>query len=328
MVLLTLTATAAGTAGAGVTWSTYGKRKMKSLAESLISKALAGSPCKLGSVDFSLSGGEMQIGVSGVDIGNLPPYKSESLLTISSVYVAVNLKSLVASGCQQVTVEELIVDGLQLTWEKIHVRSSNVKDLLHKMNHKESIDAAEPENEQDEQGTGLVPQVTDAVSTVAGEISHTASGLKELGQTAAAQVAAIAQPPQEKERKEAKVCIKTVHIKSIEVLSVNALTEGPLSFKAPPIRIESFSESHGTQKAAEMIQLLLKEILGSAREVVKDRAKDEVRSVVSSFVCDAASTVAKAAASVGAAFCPAVACVVDSVCVFWNFLSEPALPSK
>ena len=65
-----------------------------------------------------------------------------------------------------------------------------------------------------------------------------------------------------------------------------------------------------------------------AAQVVKDRAKDEVRSVVSSFVCDAASTVAKAAASVGAAFCPAVACVVDSVCVFWNFLSEPALPSK
>ena len=170
-------------------------------------------------------------------------------------------------GFRQATIEELIVDGLQLTVEKIHLSTSNVKDLLDKMNQKELDDMPAPENEPDEQVTGVVSQATYTAGRVAGIVSNTASGINQLGQSTAARVAAIGKPHKQEERKEAKVCIKMVDIRSITVRSVNSLVtdqSSSLSMKAPPIRIKNFSESHGTQKAAQMIQLLLKEILGSA----------------------------------------------------------------
>ncbi|CAE6919634.1 unnamed protein product [Symbiodinium sp. CCMP2456] len=335
MVLLTLATLAAGAAGAGVTWSRCGKkslgRQMKGFAESLISKALAGSSCKLGGVDFKLSGCEMQIGVSGVEVGNLPPYKSESLLKIASVYLAVNLQSLLRSGFKQVIIEELLVDGLQLTVEKIHLTTNNVKELLRKIAEKKSDQSGEVEQPTNQTMMGALPQGMPTLNTVAGGVSNAADGMAQLGKATATRVAAIGQPAKRQEPKDSMVCLKKVEVRSIVVHSVNAMMSdnktASLSLKAPPIRFLNFSESHGVQNAADMIQLLLREILGSASRVVSDLAKDSASSA-GSYLGGAASTISEAATSVGGALGGVVMSSADSVCVFWNWLSQPALPSK
>ncbi|CAE7037534.1 unnamed protein product [Symbiodinium microadriaticum] len=551
MVLLTLAALAAGAAGAGVTWSRCGKkslgRQMKGFAESLISKALAGSSCKLGGIDFKISGCEMQIGVSGVEVGNLPPYKSESLLKIASVYLAeteevinqaspdarnamergrqtdcmdagaagsglcprrhpqpptrtlgpdmfppargeptptastaeltgpvgahsrsqtvaeieknmtpeyrsqkermhqrqearlrrdsplgsrrgcrrlaelaakqagaersdalrltptdgesaaqglkavwdrsqilkrrtlqpidvwpsamhqvacpgegwarvhgphdeilkayakaagdlelplgrrVNLQSLLRSGFKQVIIEELLVDGLQLTVEKIHLTTNNVKELLHKITEEKSDQSGETQQPTNQSAMGALPQGMPTLNTVAGGVSNAADGMVKLGKATATRVAAIGQPAKKHEPKDSKVCLKKVEVRSIVVHSVSAMMSDnktpSLSLKAPPIRFLNFSESHGIQNAADMIQLLLKEILGSASRVVSDLAKDSASSA-GSYLGEAASTISQAATSVGGALGGVMQSSADSVCVFWNWLSQPALPSK
>ena len=159
-------------------------------------------------------------------------------------------------------VEELIVDGLQLTVEKLYLTTSNVMDLLDKISQKEPGEetAASPEGEQ---ASGLVSQGANAVSHVASGVNSAASGLVQLGQTGAGRLASMAPgttKTTETEAKEQKVCIKMVHVRTVTVHSVNAMMfdrpSSTLSLKGPPILFKDFSQSHGIQGAASVIQIL------------------------------------------------------------------------
>eukprot|EP00439_Symbiodinium_sp_Y106_P032796 s2861_g3.t3 len=132
MVLLTLTAIAAGTAGAGVTWSRPWRCHASSFIKSFLSRAL-GSPCKVGNVDVKLSGGELHFEVSGVEVGNVAPYKSASLLRITSVIFVVNLKDLVTSGSRHIVIEEMALRGLQLTLEQKPMALDSVEEFLRRI---------------------------------------------------------------------------------------------------------------------------------------------------------------------------------------------------
>jgi len=132
MVLLTLTAIAAGAAGAGVTWSRPWRCHASGLIKSFLSRAL-GSPCKVGNVDVKLSGGELHFEVSGVEVGNVAPYKSASLLRITSVIFVVNLKDLVTSGSRHIVIEEMALRGLQLTLEQKPMGLDSVEEFLRRI---------------------------------------------------------------------------------------------------------------------------------------------------------------------------------------------------
>ena len=160
------------------------------------------------------------------------------------------------------------MDGLQLTVEKIHLTTNNVKELLHKITEEKSDQSGETQQPTNQSAMGALPQGMPTLNTVAGGVSNAADGMVKLGKATATRVAAIGQPAKKHEPKDSKVCLKKVEVRSIVVHSVSAMMSDnktpSLSLKAPPIRFLNFSESHGIQNAADMIQLLLKEILGSA----------------------------------------------------------------
>jgi len=252
MVLLTLAAVAAGTAGAGVTWSRF-KRPMTGLVESWISKAAAGARCQVDSVDLKLCGREMHFEVSGVEIGNLAPYKSDWLLRMRNVHFVVSLTSFMRSGLDQLVIEELTVDGLEVTIEKTrNPATDNVEEFLGKLPHNGA--------------RGSCPN-------------------------------------------EGKLLIKKMQAERMIVHLVLAMPddEPPLSLSfLAPIRDITDIESHGATKADDMIQLLLKEILGSASRVVSDPAKDG----------EAGSTCSNAGASNGSTLHGVIQYSLDSLCFF------------
>ena len=151
------------------------------------------------------------------------------------------------------------MDGLQLTVEKIRLSTSNVKELLDKLAKKESKEG-ELGNEADED----CQQATDVASLGARAVSNVrdaAGGVAQLGQATvshAANLAKRATQTPKKEVKEAKVCIKTVHVKTITVHTVGAMVsdnQSPsLSLKGPPVYFKDFSRTHGVSGAASAIQ--------------------------------------------------------------------------
>lgn len=241
MVLLTLAAVAAGTAGAGVTWSRF-KRPMKGLVESWISKAADGARCQVETVDFKLCGGQMHFEVLGVEIGNLDPYMSDWMLRIRSVNFAVSLTTLMRSGLDQLVIEELTLGGLEITIEKRRNCPDNVEEFLNKVQHNRA--------------RGSYPN-------------------------------------------EGKLLIKKMQAQSMIVhLFLPMPDDEPctLSLMGPSIHSTDLSESHG--EADRMIQLLLKEIIGSASRVMSDPAKDSANSA-GSHLGGATSTCSYTGASKG-----------------------------
>ena len=107
------------------------------------------------------------------------------------------------------------MDGLQLTVEKIHLTTNNVKELLHKITEEKSDQSGETQQPTNQSAMGALPQGMPTLNTVAGGVSNAADGMVKLGKATATRVAAIGQPAKKHEPKDSKVCLKKVEVRSI-----------------------------------------------------------------------------------------------------------------
>ncbi|MHC4395269.1 MAG: DUF748 domain-containing protein [Planctomycetota bacterium] len=102
----------------------FGDRALKAGIEAAGSEAL-GVPVSVGDVDFSIFGGE--VGLENLIIDNPPDYQYDKLLELGDARIKVNIRSLLGDT---VNVEEIKLDGVNVTLEQRGVTRNNLQDIL------------------------------------------------------------------------------------------------------------------------------------------------------------------------------------------------------
>ena len=149
-------------------------------------------------------------------------------------------------------IEELILDGLQLNFEKVHQATNNVQELLDKIS----------QHSGDEMPAGKSQTVTGLLSEGAQAICSATGHLVQLCESRASHLASTSETGNH-----AKVCIKMVHVRTVTGREM-LLRGSSLSLKGPPIRFKNLSDIYGVQSPSSVILLLLKEIVRSASRVL------------------------------------------------------------
>eukprot|EP00931_Biecheleriopsis_adriatica_P033707 TRINITY_DN19551_c0_g1_i1.p1 TRINITY_DN19551_c0_g1~~TRINITY_DN19551_c0_g1_i1.p1 ORF type:complete len:344 (+),score=76.11 TRINITY_DN19551_c0_g1_i1:78-1109(+) len=304
MVLLTISAAAiaGGACGTYVTWDKYPKpfilKKLKEMAPRIIGKALADSECSLGGLDFNL-GPEVEVTVESIKVGNLPPYKSATLVAIDRIFTKVDMKAFAKSGFKKVIVTELTIDGVELTIEKgINLTTSNIKELLRKMDEIKKKKAAQEKGvEITEVSTtqrieDRLGDISSAGSSIVAKSSSAVqdaySSILSISETDIADDSAIladakADAPEEASIKKPKVHIEKLEVTAIKVGAVSTMLVASSDRKAlvpvPDVKFEDFSSKFGETNAIEIVQMLLKEVFLSAGKALSGIGSSAVGAV-------------------------------------------------
>mmetsp|Transcript_90619 Transcript_90619/g.161381 ORF Transcript_90619/g.161381 Transcript_90619/m.161381 type:complete len:313 (+) Transcript_90619:33-971(+) len=274
---------AAGGVGVYASWDKYSKPFiLKTAKEKIIpkqiTKVLKGSACEIRDLQVTLDEGKVYVKIEGIDVGNLPPYQSKSLVVIEFVEAHVDVAGFVRSCFKKIPVQHVHVDGVKLTMEKnIDITTSNIKELLAKMKTKDEA--------QDDQQPGQVDWAQSASdlknSTVSGatnlvnDTSNTLLSLAPFDGSQKEMEDATKDKPQEAPKAKGKG--PKVHVGKLIVsnCSVNTVTTmmvenniGGMGVPVPKINIEDFSAKYGEQPPARMVQALLGEIYGAAGNAV------------------------------------------------------------
>eukprot|EP00435_Cladocopium_sp_Y103_P063151 s412_g24.t1 len=301
MVLTALVAAGAGVTGLGagtyLTWERYPKpfivKKILQVLPGFLSKSLAGSPCSIESVDF-LAGLISEIKLGGVQIGNVEPYKSTSLLKFDSIIVKVDLKSFAKSGFKRLVIESLCLDGLTLTVEKQGLQTSNVTDLVAKLKKEDQqcLDQKEGscnENPETPEGGDMISNVVDAskqaVNVGTGVIEKGANVAVESAKAVHENAKLICKPGEKEESnaKQMQVIVKQLQIRGIklEAMSLIGDVQTPtMELPVADIKYDDFS-SHAA-RPEHIIRLILEQIVFSSLSAAGGLGSIAVESATSS----------------------------------------------
>ncbi len=109
----------------------FGDRALKTGIEIAGSEAL-GVAVTVADVDLSILRGKL--GLQNLSIDNPPDYQLEKLLEMTDARIDVGIKSLLSDV---VNIEEIKLDGLNVTLEQKGVTSNNIQDILKTISGKE-----------------------------------------------------------------------------------------------------------------------------------------------------------------------------------------------
>ena len=137
---------------------------------------ITGTEVTLSSVDVSLLGG--QAGIKGFVLGNPKGFKSDSLIEVGEVDVALDLQSL---SSDTVRIKHIIIDGAELTYE-LSTKGSNVSALQKNIERNTgSTDAAEESAAEGSDAESATKVIIDQVLIKGTKINLAASLLQGEG---------------------------------------------------------------------------------------------------------------------------------------------------
>jgi len=159
------------------------KRLLKKIDETL-TKALSGVPTSLKNLRIGLSGGMLKVTINDFTIGNVEGFKSETLATIHSISVVIDVKKAAKSALRscgkhiEVEIISVIAAGCHFTYEKDSILSSNITAFMDKLKKKAEEDkgdtAAENPPEDDRSTLTMMCDSVTAVAEVAKDTTQQA----------------------------------------------------------------------------------------------------------------------------------------------------------